>query len=171
MAGKLKTAYICSNCGYQSAKWSGKCNNCGEWNCLEETVINNEKHIAAVNGNIFNSVVARPLSEISFEAEERMVTGISELDRVLGGGIVEGSVVLLSGDPGIGKSTILLQIADKLKDKKILYVSGEESAVQIKLRAKRLCVNNQNLLILAYLQRMLLSYDFQPTYRYDYYLL
>lgn len=149
MAGKLKTAYICSNCGYQSAKWSGKCNNCGEWNCLEETVINNEKHIAAVNGNIFNSVVARPLSEISFEAEERMVTGISELDRVLGGGIVEGSVVLLSGDPGIGKSTILLQIADKLKDKKILYVSGEESAVQIKMRAKRLCVNNQNLLILA----------------------
>ncbi len=149
MAGKLKTAYICLNCGYQSAKWSGKCNNCGEWNCLEETVVSNEKNTATINGNLFNSVVARPLSKISFEAEERMVTGISELDRVLGGGIVVGSVVLLSGDPGIGKSTILLQIADKLKNKKILYVSGEESAVQIKLRAKRLCVNNENLLIMA----------------------
>ncbi len=149
MSGKIKTAYVCSICGYQSAKWSGKCNNCGEWNCLEETVINNEKNISAVSSSFFNQVVARPLSEISFDAQERAVTGISELDRVLGGGIVKGSVVLLSGDPGIGKSTILLQIADTLKDKKILYVSGEESAVQIKLRAKRLCVENQNLLIMA----------------------
>ena len=149
MAGKLKTAYVCSVCGYQSAKWSGKCNNCGEWNCLAETVINNEKATPVSSYNVFNNVVAKPLSDISFEAEARTVTGIGELDRVLGGGIVEGSIVLLSGDPGIGKSTILLQIADKLKNKKILYVSGEESAVQIKLRAKRLGVENSNLLILA----------------------
>lgn len=149
MAGKLKTAYVCSACGYQSAKWSGKCNNCGEWNSLEEKVINEEKSLSKGNYDIFNRITATFLSEISYEADERMITGISELDRVLGGGIVEGSVVLLSGDPGIGKSTILLQIADKLKNKKILYVSGEESLLQIKLRAKRLHVQNNNLLIMA----------------------
>lgn len=150
MAGKLKTAYVCSVCGYQTAKWSGKCNNCGEWNCLEEVVVSSEKNRSSAGGISLSKLSAKPLSEISIEAEERTVTGISELDRVLGGGIVKGSVVLLSGDPGIGKSTILLQIADRIpNNKKLLYVSGEESAVQIKLRAKRLGVNNENLLIMA----------------------
>ena len=150
MAGKLKTAYVCSVCGYQTVKWSGKCNNCGEWNCLEEVVVSSEKNRLNTGGISLSKLSAKPLSEISIEAEERTVTGISELDRVLGGGIVKGSVVLLSGDPGIGKSTILLQIADRIPNKKkLLYVSGEESAVQIKLRAKRLGVNNENLLIMA----------------------
>lgn len=150
MAGKIKTAYVCNVCGYESAKWSGRCNNCGEWNSLEEVVVSNEKKVSSLSSSSAVKISAKPLDEISYEAEERTVTGIGELDRVLGGGIVKGSVVLLSGDPGIGKSTILLQIADKIpSDKKLLYVSGEESAVQIKLRAKRLSVNNSNLLIMA----------------------
>ena len=149
MAGKLKTAYVCTVCGCQTAKWSGKCNNCGEWNCLEETVIA-DKPLTTVVSSALSHLSAKPLNEIFLTAEERTVTGIAELDRVLGGGIVKGSVVLLSGDPGIGKSTILLQIADKYpSDKKVLYVSGEESAVQIKLRAKRLGVTNNNLFIMA----------------------
>ncbi len=149
MAGKVKTVYVCSVCGAQEAKWSGKCNSCGEWNCLEEVVIS-DKPKAVTKSALSYKISAQPLKEISFSAEERTITGICELDRVLGGGIVKGSVVLLSGDPGIGKSTILLQIADRFTGgKKLLYVSGEESAVQIKLRAKRLGVTNENLLIMA----------------------
>ena len=150
MAGKLKTTYVCSVCGYQSAKWSGKCNNCGDWNCLEEVVVNSEKPVLFSFGGTTSNLSVKPLSQISLASEERTVTGICELDRVLGGGIVQGSIVLLSGDPGIGKSTILLQIADRFsRDKKLLYVSGEESPVQIKLRAKRLGINNENLLIMS----------------------
>lgn len=150
MSGKLKTSYICSVCGFESAKWSGRCNNCGEWNCLEETVTTADKNKSSVFLGATSRASAKPLSQISFSSEERFVTGISELDRVLGGGIVKGSIVLLSGDPGIGKSTILLQVADRFPtDKKILYVSGEESSVQIKLRAKRLGVTNDNLYIMA----------------------
>ena len=134
MASKTKTVYICNECGYESAKWLGKCPSCNNWNTLEEQVVSLVK---GTTYSVVTSAAATPLSKISTLDEPRYVTGISELDRVLGGGIVKGSVTLLSGDPGIGKSTILLQICNALQNKfKILYVSGEESATQIKMRAK-----------------------------------
>lgn len=148
MSSKIKTTFICTNCGQHFAKWNGRCTACGEWNTLEETIIEEEKRNTS-SRNV-SSVKAMPISEISFNDEKRIFTGIDELDRVLGGGVVNGSVILLSGDPGIGKSTILLQIgANFPADKKILYVSGEESINQIKLRAERLSVNNPNLYIMA----------------------
>ncbi len=148
MSGKIKTGFICSSCGQQFAKWSGRCSGCGEWNTLEETILETEKKSLPLKQ--ISAVKAIPISDISFTDEKRTLTGIKELDGVLGGGIVNGSVVLLSGDPGIGKSTILLQVAGNFpNDKKILYVSGEESITQIKLRAERLDVNCSNLLIMA----------------------
>ena len=148
MAQKTKTAFVCTNCGYESVKWAGKCPNCNEWNTFEEQVIVPVKTSSAVKLSS-ESVLAQHLNEITVSGEHRFKTHIGELDRVLGGGVVKGSVVLLSGDPGIGKSTILLQICNALPELKILYVSGEESAVQIKLRASRLGIKNDNLLIMA----------------------
>lgn len=151
MAQKTKTVYICSNCGYETAKWLGRCPDCNEWATLEESI----KEISSgTKGNSASksgkSVKSVALCEIQPDNELRYKTGMSELDRVLGGGIVKGSLVLLSGDPGIGKSTILLQICQQLgKNLKILYVSGEESYSQIKLRADRLKVNTENLYILC----------------------
>ena len=149
MASKLKTVYICEECGYESAKWMGQCPNCRKWNTLTEEVIAPVKTgISAVGGK--SIAKAQPIGDISFENEHRYKTGITELDRVLGGGIVKGSVALISGDPGIGKSTILLQVCKNIdKDIRVLYVSGEESAVQLKLRANRLGVARDNLLIMA----------------------
>ena len=148
MATKIKTIYLCSECGFESPKWSGQCPNCKAWNTLEETTVNTVKPSA--NSSVSRIAEALPLEKIVFEAEHRIKTGIGELDRVLGGGIVKGSVSLISGDPGIGKSTILLQICKSItEESSILYVSGEESAVQIKLRANRLGVENANLKILA----------------------
>lgn len=147
MATKSKTAFVCTSCGYQSVKWSGKCPNCNEWNTMEEQLIA-EPQKPISSGKALCIPAATKLNEISVVDEHRFVTGIKEFDRVLGGGIVKGSVVLLGGDPGIGKSTILLQVCKSLPQLKILYVSGEESAVQIKLRAKRLGVENDNLLIM-----------------------
>lgn len=148
MAGKSKTVYICTECGYESPKWMGRCSECGAWNTLVEDVIMPQK--ASAPTRMAQSVSAKPLSEIDATDEHRFVTGISELDRVLGGGIVKGSVILLSGDPGIGKSTILLQVCSALEDKlNILYVSGEESAIQIKLRAKRIGVSSDNVSIMT----------------------
>ncbi|MBQ9229492.1 MAG: DNA repair protein RadA [Eubacterium sp.] len=149
MATKNKTVFVCAACGYESAKWYGKCPQCGEWNTMEET--------APVTTSVKKSGSSRisvpkvqQLKEIDSTVEARIHTGVKEFDRVLGGGIVEGSLILLSGDPGIGKSTILLQICQKLGgDSKLLYISGEESARQIKLRADRLQVNTENLYILA----------------------
>lgn len=151
MAGKTKTVYVCSSCGYETSKWLGKCPECGEWATLEEQI---KQEVSAKKGsalqNRAQSVTSYPLSQIQPDTELRYKTGMSELDRVLGGGIVKGSLVLLSGDPGIGKSTILLQICKELGKKlKILYVSGEESYSQIKLRADRLKVANENLYILC----------------------
>ena len=146
---KVKSAFICSECGYESPKWYGKCPSCGEWNTMEETIINTQSVTSSIQ-NASNAINAYPIKEISYNDEQRYKTNIKELDRVLGGGIVKGSVVLLSGDPGIGKSTILLQIANSInKNLKILYVSGEESAGQIKLRANRLAVNNDNLFVIT----------------------
>lgn len=149
MAGKVKTSYVCNECGYESPKWTGKCANCGAWNTMEETIINTQSVTSSIQ-NASNAINAYHIKEISYNDEQRYKTNIKELDRVLGGGIVKGSVVLLSGDPGIGKSTILLQIANSInKNLKILYVSGEESAGQIKLRANRLAVNNDNLFVIT----------------------
>ena len=149
MAAKTKTVYVCSECGYESAKWIGRCNGCGAWNTMVEDIQVQSK-TAATSLSSLKRASALPLSEISESDEHRFVTGISELDRVLGGGIVKGSVVLLSGDPGIGKSTILLQICSALQNGlNILYVSGEESAIQIKMRAKRIGVNSDNVSIMT----------------------
>ncbi len=150
MAGKNKSIYVCTSCGYESVKWYGKCPQCGEWNTMDE----HTPVVSSTKGGSLKSKVSvqsiKKLSEISSDIEKRINTGIKEFDRVLGGGIVEGSLILLSGDPGIGKSTILLQISQYLgKNKSVLYVSGEESARQIKLRANRLGVDTDNLYILV----------------------
>lgn len=150
MANKSKSIYICSECGYESVKWYGKCPQCGEWNTMDEhtPIVTGKKGSSSSKSKTSIQSVQR-LSEISSDIEKRILTGINEFDRVLGGGIVEGSLILLSGDPGIGKSTILLQMCQTLLNKKIIYVSGEESARQIKLRANRLGVDNENLYIVA----------------------
>lgn len=148
MASKVKTVYICNECGYESPKWMGKCAKCGEWNTMTEEVVAS-KPVQSAAG-VPTLAKALSVKEISYENEHRYKTGISELDRVLGGGIVKGSVSLISGDPGIGKSTILLQICRSVEQGlKVLYVSGEESAVQLKLRANRLGVDRDGLLIMA----------------------
>ncbi|MEO8664848.1 MAG: DNA repair protein RadA, partial [Ignavibacteria bacterium] len=148
---KVKSKYVCQNCGYSSLRWSGKCPECGLWNSMVEEIITVDKKRSASPSSrlVVNNDNYRSLSEISFIGESRTPTKIQELDRVLGGGIVEGSVILIGGDPGIGKSTLMLQIAEKITDKKILYVSGEESASQIKLRAERLGYGLNNFFILS----------------------
>ena len=148
MAGKTKSLYICSQCGYESAKWYGCCPSCNEWNTMEEEIRPPQQQKASKAPQ--RAVFAQTINEIDADDEIRFRTGMDELDRVLGGGIVKGSLVLLSGDPGIGKSTILLQICEYLgRNLKILYVSGEESARQIKLRAQRLGVKTENLYIMC----------------------
>lgn len=148
MAPKIKSVYVCNQCGCESPKWYGCCPDCGEWNTMEEAIRTPADEKKA--GIARKSVVAERIDEISANDEIRFKTGMGELDRVLGGGIVKGSLVLLSGDPGIGKSTILLQICEFLgKNLQILYVSGEESSRQIKLRANRLGVKTENLYIMS----------------------
>ena len=150
MAGKVKNLYVCSECGYETAKWFGKCPGCGEWNTMTEEVRETVRSKAASPVRARPSAVPMPITQITTEDEERYFTGSKELDRVLGGGIVKGSLVLLGGDPGIGKSTILLQICSHLgRILKILYISGEESKRQIKLRASRLGVNSENLYVMT----------------------
>lgn len=150
MPQKSKSVYICSECGFESAKWYGKCPGCGQWNCMNEEIretVSKKSAIASPSHSISRPVM---INEINTNEEERYHTGLTELDRVLGGGIVKGSLILISGDPGIGKSTILLQICEYLgKSLRILYVSGEESARQIKLRASRLGVSSENLYVMT----------------------
>lgn len=138
---KTKTAYFCQSCGYESAKWLGKCPSCGQWNTLVEEII--EKTATAVptwKTETSSRKLSKPskVDEIQSSIERRILTGDKELDRVLGGGLVEGSLVLIGGEPGIGKSTLMLQLALNLKGKKLLYISGEESEQQIKMRAERI---------------------------------
>lgn len=139
---KPTTKYVCSECGYECAKWMGKCPSCGEWNTLSEEKIEPAAPVRRVIGSSassFDISRVRRLSQIHAQDEPRIVSGIGEFDRVLGGGIVKGSVVLASGEPGIGKSTLFLQIADRLSaNTQVLYISGEESAQQVRLRAQRL---------------------------------
>lgn len=146
---KTKTTFFCQNCGAQFPKWVGKCSSCNEWNTIVEEIIQKEEIRAwkgAASGK--RSAKALKINEIKSTNEERIDTRNNELNRVLGGGLVKGSVVLLGGEPGIGKSTLLLQIA-VLMNNKVLYVSGEESMSQIKLRADRLKGSNENCLILT----------------------
>ncbi len=137
---KNKTVFVCNECGYESAKWLGKCPACGSWNTFfEQKIIENKSSSLKLNTN--NGKANTPQKLNSYEAKEtiRTSTGFEELDRVLGGGLVKGSLILLGGEPGIGKSTLILQLCDKVQgDGQVLYVSGEESAEQIKLRADRL---------------------------------
>lgn len=142
---KNKNIFVCRECGAEYSKWNGKCSSCGAWNTLEETA-----PVAVVTGKAapVGTFKYSRISEISYDDETRYDTGISELDRVLGGGLVKGSLVLIGGDPGIGKSTLLLQICGFMgRDHTILYVSGEESERQIKLRAERLGVAVENLFL------------------------
>ncbi len=149
----LKTVYICSECEYTSAKWLGKCPKCSSWNTFVEDVVSQEPVTAAkkkTSSQSFGEGEVQRFDNLEIPKYIRTNTGLSELDRVLGGGLVTGSVVLLSGEPGIGKSTILLQISDALgRERKVLYVSGEESEGQLKLRAKRLKTVGSNLYILT----------------------
>lgn len=146
---KIKTKYVCQSCGYSSLRWSGKCPECGTWSSMVEEIISVDKRKSNNAAIKVNDDSYRLISEISLINESRVQTNISELDRVLGGGIVSGSVILIGGDPGIGKSTLMLEVAEKIKGKKILYVSGEESASQIKLRADRLKYELNNFYILS----------------------
>lgn len=144
---KQSTIFVCSNCGNESPKWFGKCPSCNEWNTCYE-----EKSQNKTSGKTTKKKKAEPtiLNTVEKQDIQRTSTGFEELDRVLGGGLVKGSLILLGGEPGIGKSTLILQICDKVKGEgKVLYVSGEESAEQIKIRADRLGINNDDILFLG----------------------
>jgi len=142
---KTRIKYICSNCGYESLRWVGKCPECNSWNSFTEEIIEtSKKQTSTYNGE----VTAKKLSEISAFEAERIKTEIGEFDRVLGGGLMPGSVILLVGDPGIGKSTLAMQAGANIKDK-VLYVTGEESEKQIKLRADRLKIKSDDFFIFA----------------------
>jgi DNA repair protein RadA/Sms len=151
---KEKVVFVCKECGYESIKWLGRCPECGSWNSFVE--FNPEQNLKSITTSLSKPI---KLSSLTTEdsKENRIVTGISEFDRLLGGGIVIGSVILIGGEPGVGKSTLMLQIAQKIcsqknfdgQNYKLLYVSGEESAHQVKLRAQRLQVNNENIYILS----------------------
>lgn len=145
---KQKSFFVCQECGYESSGWLGKCPACNQWNTFVEEAVEsgskNSRSPAPIN------VKPVRINDIDIEGEERYLTGMKEMDRVLGGGIVRGSLVLVGGDPGIGKSTLLLQICDKVNVRsKVLYISGEESIKQIKIRADRLNVKNPNLLMIS----------------------
>ena len=144
---KVKTSYFCQNCGYQSPKWLGKCPACTEWNTFVEELIKKDEKPGWSSSQQVSSK-PKKISEISYDEEKRVRTSDGELDRVLGGGIVPGSLVLIGGEPGIGKSTLMLQIALSLTAIKILYVSGEESEQQIKMRAQRIGIKGDNCFIL-----------------------
>jgi len=146
MATKTKTIYACNECGAESTKWYGRCPSCGAWNSMEEQI----QSQSGTASSVATRADIQSISKITPNSKQRYCTSLKELDRVLGGGIVRGGLMLIGGDPGIGKSTLLLQICEHLgKDKKVLYVSGEESEGQLKLRADRLGVSSPNLFVLC----------------------
>ncbi|MGE5100179.1 MAG: ATPase domain-containing protein, partial [Deltaproteobacteria bacterium] len=147
MPAKVTTAFVCQSCGNQFPKWIGRCPSCQGWNTLVE-----ERVVAPPKGRGAPRAPREPiaLNEVPPDAEARISTGIGEFDRVLGGGVVRGSLVLLGGDPGIGKSSLLMQASASLAERgTVLYVSGEESAAQIKMRARRFGIESPNILVLA----------------------
>ncbi|MBN8855945.1 MAG: DNA repair protein RadA [Sphingobacteriales bacterium 50-39] len=150
---KIKTAFFCSNCGYESAKWSGKCPSCDQWNTFVEEVITKDNRLAESdwkkNTAGKKDIRTISLNEVVSAEEKRIITADAELNRVLGGGIVTGSIVLVAGEPGIGKSTLFLQNGLLLKDHTVLYISGEESEQQIKMRADRLKMQNDQFYLLT----------------------
>ena len=150
---KTKTAFFCSNCGYESAKWLGKCPSCNTWNTFIEEVISKDADKKDIGWKDYNSekrvTKIINLREVSSRQEDRVITNDSELNRVLGGGIVPGSIILVAGEPGIGKSTLFLQVGLQLPDLVTLYISGEESEQQIKMRANRLKSENENFYLLT----------------------
>jgi DNA repair protein RadA/Sms len=155
--GKQKTQYVCQQCGAQSAKWIGRCPACGEWNTYAEEII---QAAGPRQAGIFKKQTgAQSITRIRTVSRERLKTGLPEFDRLLGGGLVPGSMVLIGGEPGIGKSTLALQIALLLRDKKVLYLSGEESAEQIRIRADRIGEGHENCLVLndTYLENILVQ--------------
>ena len=144
---KVKTIFVCSECGYESPKWLGKCPACNAWNAFYEE---KEQKITMLDGRTKEAAKPKSLSEVEGKESIRINTGYKELDNVLGGGLVKGSLVLVGGEPGIGKSTLILQLCSKLSiDEKVLYVSGEESAQQVKLRADRLEIPSENIMFLG----------------------
>lgn len=151
--GKLATVFYCQNCGHESSKWMGQCPGCRQWNTfVEETLSSTElKNTTGQRKRMQEKAEPCMLSEITIREENKILTGIGELDRVLGGGIVQGSLTLVGGDPGIGKSTLLLQVCKNLADAghKVLYISGEESGVQIKMRADRIGSFSEHMLLLC----------------------
>ncbi|MCU7492171.1 MAG: DNA repair protein RadA [Ignavibacteria bacterium] len=144
---KVKTKFICSNCGFESIKWLGRCPECEQWNTFSEEIVESEKEKLKQSVRRSGFTVSK-LKEINSVESDRVGTNIQEFDRVLGGGLMPGSIVLIGGDPGIGKSTLVMQAASQIKDK-VLYVTGEESNRQIKLRASRLGVESDNFYVLA----------------------
>lgn len=147
---KEKTVYFCTECGNESPKWAGRCPSCGAWNAMVEQRAEKAKHPSGANRSIPHNVKVTNITDIDTSDEIRFSTGMGELDRVLGGGAVKGSLVLVGGAPGIGKSTLMLQICQQLgMQNKVLYVSGEESIHQLKMRAKRLGVDSANLFVVS----------------------
>lgn len=145
---KTKSVYVCQNCGAEAVKWLGKCPACGEWNTYVEERVTKETSGRPGLVNVSRNATPKPLKEIESSSERRIDTNIGEVNRILGGGLVPGSIVLLGGEPGIGKSTLALQLALGMKNTKVLYISGEESAKQVKIRADRVNNANQDCLIL-----------------------
>ena len=148
---KQRTVFCCTECGNETSNWAGRCPKCGSWNTLKEVTFDNRPKSRDTNQRQIRDIkTPKKITDLDISSEIRFTTGISEFDRVLGGGAVLGSLVLVGGSPGIGKSTILLQMCGKIaSDKKILYVSGEESERQLKLRAERLGVNNPSIYVLS----------------------
>lgn len=146
---KIKSIFVCNECGYESPKWLGKCPACNNWNTFFEQKITETKQ-NATGKSVKEKATVQVLDEVVGKNESRIDTGIAELNRVLGGGLVKGSLVLLGGEPGIGKSTLILDLCDKITGSgKVLYVSGEESAEQVKIRADRLGIKNNNIMFLG----------------------
>src|SRR5512139_1488660 len=148
---KVRTQFVCQSCGYQAPKWLGKCPGCQSWNSFVEERVIDEKAPERDLLGMETETTPVPITEISAEEKGRFQIGIGEFDRVLGGGIVFGSMILVGGDPGIGKSTLLLQVMNRLasKGKKVLYISGEESLQQTKMRADRLGVSSEHLFVVS----------------------
>ena len=144
---KAATTFFCKDCGHETAKWLGKCPSCDAWDTfVEEKTMQSSSKV--IRPNVVTLEKPQSITKVSFKEDNRIASGISELDRVLGGGVVHGSVILIAGEPGIGKSTLMLQVAHRIaKVGKVLYVTGEESAAQIKMRAQRLGALTDDLMV------------------------